>query len=132
MSQQFVLVRIADQRKLVRITDIQEIVPVMALADIEQRRGSCRGIANLRGETIPVFDLAGSHATLSPSRLIVISRAAGHLVGLVVDEVDDVVTIPDGQLALHPVGETSSAWVARLGDEVFAVLEPADVLCNRG
>jgi len=128
MSQLFVIVTIAERKRLVRIEDIREIVPLMALSEVEGRKGNCRGIANLRGEMIPVFDLAGPDARLSPSRVILVTRAGKESVGLLVDDAHDVVTVPRDHVALRPVGAGASATMVRVGDEILSVLEPADVL----
>jgi chemotaxis signal transduction protein len=132
VGQKFIIVSIARQKKLVRLSVIQEIVSLMALTEIDERRGLCRGMANLRGESIPVFDLSGPRERLSPSRFIVMARVHGQTIGLIVDEVHDVVTVPEAQLSPRPVGEGSSILVARLDDELMSILEPAYVLRDAG
>ena len=39
MPQQFVIVTVAEQRRLVRIEELREIVSLMALTEVEGRRG---------------------------------------------------------------------------------------------
>lgn len=128
MSQQFVMVTVADRRRLVRLSDVREIVSLMALADVDGCRGRCRGMANLRGEMVPVFDLAGPDARLSPSRVIIMARVDGHTVGLVVDDVQDVVSVADDQVAERPAGGGGSVTVVRMENEILGVLEPADAI----
>jgi purine-binding chemotaxis protein CheW len=86
MPKQFVIVSVALRKRLIRLEEVREIVPLMALAEVEGRRGLCRGMVNLRGQMIPVFDLAGPDARLSPSRVIVVTRMSNENVGLLVDE----------------------------------------------
>ena len=126
MSHQFVLVTTARGRKLVRVEDIQEIVPLMSLQSIGDRGGNCRGLANLRAEVVPIFDLNGCTAPMSASRLIVVVRVRGEAVGLIVDDVDDVVSIPTARVTTRAVSVGRSVVVAQLGDEIVTVLEPAE------
>lgn len=131
MPKQFVIVTVAERKRLVRIEDVREIVPLMELAEIEGRRGACRGMVNLRGEMIPVFDLAGPEARLSPSRVIVVARLQDNeSVGLLVDDVHDVVTVPGERVATRPVGGGQVVTVVSIDDEILSVLEPADALRN--
>lgn len=113
-----------------RLSDVREIVSLMALSEPPGRGGNCRGVANLRGEMIPVFDLGGPSARLSPSRVILVARAGADIVGLIVDDVQDVVHVPDEHLAIRPVGGGRSALVVRVDDEILNVMEPQDVLQN--
>jgi chemotaxis signal transduction protein len=128
MNEQFVLVSTARQRRLVRVSDIQEIVALMALAEVHERRGVCRGMANLRGEIVPIFDLSGPHAPLSPSRFILVCRVAEHPIGLIVDEVHDVITLERASIVERPVGDGRSLAVALVGDDLLTILEPGDAL----
>lgn len=132
ISHQFVMVTVAERQRLIRLTDIREIVSLMALAEVEGRRDRCRGMANLRGEMIPVFDLSGPDTPLSPTRMIVVAHAFGDTVGLLVDDVHDVVAVPEDRVALRPVGGGRAATVVRLGDEIFSVMEVADAVRDDG
>jgi purine-binding chemotaxis protein CheW len=115
-------------RQLVRVTHIQEIVSLMALTHVDGLRGNCRGMANLRGEIIPVFDLDGPQVPLSPARFILVIRLAAGPVGLIVNEIQDVVAIADELLAQRPTGGGRAALLATVGEEVLAVLEPQDAI----
>lgn len=128
MSDQFVVVTADKRRQLVRASDIQEIVSLMALTPMSGQSGNCRGMANLRGEVIPVFDLDGPFVPLSPSRFILVTRLSTGPVGLIVDEIHDVITVGGDRLARRPVGGGRTTLVARVEDDLLAILEPADAL----
>jgi purine-binding chemotaxis protein CheW len=128
MPQQFVIVIVTGRRRLVRLSDLREVVPLMALAEIEERRGLCRGIANLRGEIVPVFDLSGPDARLTPTRVILITRVADQVIGLVVDDVLDVITVQRDAVVQRAIGDSTFATIVRLGEDVLSVLEPADAI----
>lgn len=128
MSDQFVVVTADKRRQLVRASDIQEIVSLMALTPMNGQSENCRGMANLRGEIIPVFDLDGASVPLSPSRFILVTRLATGPVGLIVDEIHDVITVGDNHLARRPIGGGRTTLVARVEDDLLAILEPADAI----
>jgi chemotaxis signal transduction protein len=129
MSQYFVMLKIDDRARLMRLSDIREVVSLMALTPIDGGRGgSCRGVANLRGEMIPVFDLAGTNAPLAPNRVIVVARLSSEHIGLLVDDVTDVIGIPDEHVAVRNVGGGRTSTMVRMDGVIMTVMEPADAI----
>ena len=101
-SGQFIHFTSAGKHMLLPIEDVSEVVPLMSLADVGHMGGHCRGMLNLRGEMIPVFDVqAPSDEVNALSRLILVSRRSSTL-GLLVDDVVDVVVIPPEQIRASP------------------------------
>ena len=129
MSQYFVMVRIHDRTRLMRLSDVREVISLMQLTarDVE-RHGTCRGVANLRGEMIPVFDMANADAPLAPSRVIVVTRLGSEHVGLLVDDVTDVIGIPDEHVAVRNVGNGRTSTIVRMDDVIMTVMEPSDAI----
>ena len=136
MNQPLVRVTTGRRRWLVRVEDLREVVPMMALAQVDGQRGDCRGVLNLRGELVPVFDGSGEGtseaAALDPSRLILVLRAGGGQVGLMVDEAHEVLFVPATALTPHPVGGGLTRQMVLVGEELFTVLEPGEVALHGG
>ena len=131
MSQYFVMLKIRDRTRLMRLSDIREVVSLMSLAKIDGGHGgACRGVANLRGEMIPVFDMVGTDAPLGPTRVIVVTRLGNEHVGLLVDDVTDVIGIPEDHVAVRNVGGGRTATMVRMDDAVMTVMEPIDAIGN--
>lgn len=128
MSESFILVGVAQRRRLVRLSEVQEILSLMALVPVEGAAGSCRGMANLRGETLPVFDSGGPSAVLSPSRFVLVSRVDDTPIGLIVDEVHDVLTVESDRIKLRPIGAGRVTEVVSLDGELLTVLSPRAAL----
>lgn len=129
MSQYFVLLKVHDRTRLMRLSDIREVVSLMALARIDGvHGGACRGVANLRGEMIPVFDLAGADAPLAPTRVIVVVKHGTEHVGLLVDDVTDVIGIPNDHVAVRNVGGGRMSTMVRMDDVIMTVMEPGDAI----
>jgi chemotaxis signal transduction protein len=127
---QFVTVSAGGRRKLVPLEEVVEIIPMLALEDVEGQSHLCRGVANLRGDLVPVFDLTGATAPLHPSRFILVSRADGVLIGLIVDDVHEVLTLEDERLLRRPVGGGRTALMVSVEGSVMAVLNPAEAIGN--
>lgn len=124
MTEAFLLISIGSRRRLVRLSEVQEILSLMALTPVDGASGSCRGLANLRGQTVPIFDTAGARAVLSPSRFILMVQVEGAPIGLIVDEVHDVISIEQGRIKRQPIGPGRTTEVVTLGSEILTVLEP--------
>ncbi|WP_434385756.1 chemotaxis protein CheW [Melittangium boletus] len=131
MSRPLVRVHTGGQRWLVRVEDLQEVVPMMALTRVAGQRGGCRGLLNLRGELVPVFDGNGGEAPLVSTRLILVLRErAGARVGLIVDEARDVLFLSDAELSARPVGGGRMCHVALVDGALFTLLEPDEVAAH--
>lgn len=134
MKIQFVTISTAGRRRLMRLSDIVEIVPMMALEPVDNGAKNCRGLANLRGENIPIFELSDQCTPLSPSRFIVISRVnsnsdkSGMPIGLIADEIHDVIQIPSDQISRRALSGGQMALIARIDEETLSVLEPEDAI----
>ena len=76
----FLLIQLSEQRMVLRLENITEIVPNMALATDSQVNEHYLGILNLRGAMVPVFDLFPSE-TDEISRMIVVLLAGGRADG---------------------------------------------------
>lgn len=101
-----VLFRLADQRYSIAINNVQEIQQIVAFSEVPSTGPGLVGMINLRGNVIPALDI---RSLLGMSRLeyhldtpMIICRTRGHLVALIVDEVEDVVALPEGCLAPPP------------------------------
>ncbi len=103
---------------------------MMMLTPVDGQGGACRGMANLRGVIIPVFDLSGPTARITPSRFILICPLGGSMFGFIVDEVYDVMRVPTESLTAQPIGGGRTMLITRIGDEVLSVLEPVDALAR--
>ncbi|OUD10609.1 hypothetical protein BVC71_03715 [Marivivens niveibacter] len=94
---QFVSFVIGQEMFAFSIEKVQEIIRVPNLVRVPMSPVSMLGLANLRGEILPVFDLRGmlgksGSAITDTSRVIVVEEGAK--VGLVVDRVAEVLNVP--------------------------------------
>ena len=95
----------------VEILKVQEIIGMMKVTRVPRMPNFVRGVVNLRGRVIPVVDLRlrfGIEETPDTERTCiviaqVVSAKSGDItMGVVVEEVSEVVDIPDGQIEAAP------------------------------
>ena len=119
------------------ILKVQEIIGMMAITRVPQTSHFVRGVINLRGKVIPVIDLRlklGLQAKETTSRtcIIVVQIQASESVttmGIIVDEVSEVVDISDEQLEPAPeFGESALETdfligMGKIHDRVVMILD---------
>jgi chemotaxis signal transduction protein len=128
MDEWFVLVRAGDLRQLVRLGGVREIVAMMALEPLPGCSGRCRGVANVRGEIVPVFDLAGPEAPLRPDRFILVSPTESSVLGIAVDDVLEVLAVPRERVERREIGPQRTVELVRIDRDLYPVLDPHDVV----
>lgn len=121
---------LAGQRYALPIDRVQEIQQIVAFSEVPAGSGGVVGMVNLRGEVIPAVDvrilvgLAPQEYSLETP--MIIARAGGGLVALLVDEVQDVLSLPADCLqdppALHTMADRMIG-VARMDDGLVNVLD---------
>jgi len=88
----YVRIRVAEEAYAMPVTHVREISDLGELTPVPGVRSEVLGVRNLRGQILPVVDLAmllGVARTGSPSRLLV-AEADGLAAGLAIDEVSGV------------------------------------------
>lgn len=99
--------KVANEEYAISIMDIKEIIKPREVTEVPRVPDFVRGILSLRGNIIPIFDmrvrlgLAGGSRS-ERERVIVVNRQGG-FAGVLVDEVVQVVRIPEGGIEPPPV-----------------------------
>lgn len=117
---------------------VKEIIQMMRITPLPQSPHHVRGIVNLRGIVIPVIDMRAKFglepADDSKRTCIVVVQASaddsGKLVGLVVDQVDEVLNIPANAIEAPPsVGAHSGLHgVGKVGEKVVLIVDVAGLI----
>ena len=126
----------------VPISAVQEIVRVPAIARIPQSPEFVEGVINLRGRVITVIDMRkrlgqpapelGEDAVSRKARILVV-EADGRLVGVIVDEVAEVLRLSEDQTEPAPpmVAGISNQYirgVGKLKDDLLILIEIEKIL----
>jgi purine-binding chemotaxis protein CheW len=103
---QIVAFRLSSEEYALPITKVKDINRVMSLTKMPKSPAFMKGVINLRGEIIPVvdlrerFNLPVSEAT-EDSRIMVVDFN-NRLLGIIVDGVTEVLTIPTSEIDIPP------------------------------
>ena len=110
-TEQLVVMRLASEDYGIDITHVREIIRMQNITEVPQAPAFVEGIINLRGSVIPVVDLRkrfGVEASeQSEEARIVVVDVRQHTVGLVVDGVTEVITVPEK--SIEPVSNLAAA-----------------------
>jgi purine-binding chemotaxis protein CheW len=129
------------QTMAIAILEVAEIIEVASVTRVPMTPDSLRGVINLRGNVVPVVDLAarlgGSPSTLSPRSCIVLveSTLEGQKqpMGMLVDGVNEILDIAEDAIQKTPDFGTDVApefieRMGRVGDEFIILLNLERVL----
>ncbi len=134
--QQLVVFSLGSEEYGLPITAVQEIIRYSRPRTIPSAPMSVRGVINLRGKIIPVCDLKqrlGLCAEDGDEGKIVIVEAGPITAGLIVDEVEEVLTVEDEQLEAPPSqNEGYISSVAKVGDRLLVLLDLRRLFAGEG
>lgn len=104
---QFISFTIGDEEYGVDIMAIREIKGWVATTELPNTPSYMRGVINLRGAIVPIFDLrarfSGGKTQASPRHVIIVVSVHDRVIGILVDAVADIITIAAGDI--QPVPE---------------------------
>ncbi len=114
MSRQLITFQLGDQILGVDIMAIREIRAWSPATPLPNVPPYVRGVVNLRGVVLPVFDLRHrlNWGMTDPSarHVIIVVRIGEQLQGIIVDAVNDIVSIhPDAMQPIPDMGDTEAS-----------------------
>lgn len=128
-ARQLVVFSLCGEEYAIPITRVQEIIGYTRPRPVVAHDRSLCGVISLRGKVLPVFDLASrleleappGHAPEEPK--IVIVEGAGDRAGVIVDDVEQVLTVgeDDGE-AMAGTGAGLDS-IIRIGDRLIILLD---------
>ncbi len=95
---QYIVIKIDDEQYGINIKYIDNIVRMQQITRVPKVDPYLKGVINIRGEIVPVMSvrmkmgLAEDEIT-NKSRIIILKTEAGDLVGIIVDQVNQVLTL---------------------------------------
>ncbi len=125
MSRQLITFQLGDQVLGVDIMAIREIRAWSPATPLPNVPGYVRGVVNLRGVVLPVLDLRCrlGWGTTDPTarHVIIVVRIGEQLQGMIVDAVNDIVTVGPDQM--QPLPDMGDAEAARFLDALATIEE---------
>jgi purine-binding chemotaxis protein CheW len=125
-NQQLVVFSLGSEEYALPIGTVSEIIRFTEPRSVASDAAWIRGVIGLRGKIIPIFDLAARMALQSedsePGKIVIVETGTGQ-VGVMVDEVEEVLSVSAEQLEPVPTANTDSiAAIAKIGDRLVILL----------
>lgn len=112
-SVQLIAFSIGDQTYGVEITTVREIRAWNGATPLPNTRDYVRGVINLRGTIVPIFDLRArfGDGQTSPTKthVVVVMSVGEKWIGMLVDAVSDILTVDRGDIHAVPEGNTGDS-----------------------
>ncbi|MPN51054.1 Chemotaxis protein CheW [bioreactor metagenome] len=122
----------------IEIRHVMEIIGLQPITEMPEMPDYVKGIINLRGRIIPVLDVGLRFKKLrreyDDRTCIIVISLSGTSVGLIVDNVSEVLTIPDEDISAKPeiLSKDSRGYIksiGKIGEQVILLID-CDKLLN--
>lgn len=125
---QLVIFTLGSEEYALPIKRVQEIIRYTEPRSVASQTAWIRGVINLRGKIVPVCDLAQRIGVSvdhdETSKVVIVDTEAG-TAGVIVDDVKEVLTLEDGQLAGVPTADADFVEaIAKIDDRLAILLNP--------
>jgi purine-binding chemotaxis protein CheW len=128
---QLVVFTLGTEHYALPIQQVHEIIRYSEPRSVASRADWVRGVISLRGRIVPVYDLAtrlGVPSQLTEDSKIVIVEAGAETAGVIVDGVEEVLTVQDEQIQDAPGADTTLIdSIAKIGDRLVVLLKPSAI-----
>jgi purine-binding chemotaxis protein CheW len=131
LSHQLVVFSLGEEEYALPITQVQEIIRYTEPRAVASEAAWIKGVISLRGKIVPVCDLGvrlGLATERAANAKIVIVETEGGTAGVIVDEVEEVLTVRADQLDSVPAaGSDFIDAIAKIDDRLVILLNPEGI-----
>jgi purine-binding chemotaxis protein CheW len=129
---QLVVFTLGTEHYALPIQQVHEIIRYSEPRSVASRADWVRGVISLRGRIVPVYDLAARlglpSSELTDDTKIVIVEAGSETAGVIVDGVEEVLTVEDEQLQDAPGADTTLIdSIAKIESRLVVLLKPSAI-----
>lgn len=138
---QYIVIRLGDERYGIDIRYVDNILRMQQITRVPKVAPYFRGVINLRGEIVPVMSVRvkmglPEEAETKDTRIIILKSANIEKIGIIVDEVREVVTLEESQIekmAYDSKEEKNNfvTAVGKCGEELISLLDLHAVLTEQ-
>jgi purine-binding chemotaxis protein CheW len=125
-SQQLVVFSLGGEHYALPIQQVQEIIRYSDPRSVASPAEWLRGVISLRGRIVPVYDVAariGAPTGVSEQTKIVIAEIGTETAGVIVDSVEEVLTVTEEQISAAPTADSSLIQaIIRVEERLVALL----------
>lgn len=129
---QYIMIKLGKERFGIDIKYVDNIVRMMDITRVPMIQPYMKGVINLRGDIVPVMstriklELEDCEAT-DASRIIIVKMEGNDTIGLIVDEVREVVTLTEEEIEKVSFDKDEKtnyvSSVGKLSDGLISILE---------
>ena len=135
-SQQLVVFSLGSEEYALPIGSVHEIIRFTEPRTVASDAAWIRGVIGLRGKIIPIFDLSSrmqlSVGDSEAGKIVIVESGTGQ-VGIMVDEVEEVLTVSSDQLEDVPYANSDSIEaIAKIEDRLVILLNPEGLFADSG
>lgn len=138
-QQQYVTFLVGGESYGISVIKVQSINEMSEITQVPKALSFIKGVINLRGAVIPVIDMRKKfnlpEKEYDSFTVILIVEVKGRLIGMIVDSVSDVVSIPLSSIQKNisysgKVEKNSMEGVGRIGESLVILLDVETFLNN--
>lgn len=139
-TKQYIVIRLGNEQFGIDIKYIDNIVRMQRITRVPMAQDYFKGVINLRGEVIPVMSLRvrfelEDDVIDTKTRIIIIKMDSQSKVGILVDQVKEVVTIDAEEIEKVAQSGTDASGqyldgVGKNGEELITLLNIANVISD--
>ena len=132
-TMQLVVFSLGEEEYALPITHVQEIIRYTEPRGVASQTPWVKGVISLRGKIVPVYDLAsrlGLEVSSVASKIVMV-ESGDHMAGVIVGDVEEVLTLTHEDLDEVPAaGAACIQAIAKVGDRLVELLDPAGIFAN--
>ena len=140
-TKQYIVVNIGNEQYGIDIQYVDNIVRLQRITRVPKAQSYFKGVINLRGEIIPVMSIRlkfglEEDVFSNATRIIIIKLEPQFAVGIIVDEVKEVVTLDENSIekVTNSAVEDKNGYISGIGkqkDGLISLLNIAGVIIEK-
>lgn len=137
-KKQYIVIKIGDEQYGIEIEYVDNILRMQSITRVPHTQEFFRGVINLRGEVVPVMSIRikmglDTDEITNKSRIIIIKLENNAPIGIVVDEVKEVVTLDETNIdSVSSSGKKADTTfikgVGKIDDQLISLLDLSTVI----
>ena len=127
-TKQYIVVQIGNEKYGIDIKYIDNIVRMQKITRVPKVQSYFKGIINLRGEIVPVMSIRKKmglpeDVITDASRIIIIKLEEKGSIGVIVDEVREVITLNMAEVEKQSAKDSFINGIGKNGNELISLFE---------
>ena len=133
ITKQYIVVQIGNEKYGIDIGYVDNIVRMQKITRVPKAQAYFKGIINLRGEIVPVMSIRTkmgleNDVFTNASRIIILKIEDRGALGIIVDEVNEVVTLSEDEIEKTSMSSTNVKesfinGIGKNGDQLISLFE---------